>query len=82
MLFDGSILGLRLSRELTREWASEQGLVTALAAAWAPWPLRLVRLAMLVGSAWLCLLPSPLCGPAEQRGASWLQALHAIPERV
>ena len=76
------VAGLRSSRGLTREWASEQGLVTALAAACAPWPLRLVRLAMLVGSAWLCLLPSPLCGPAEQRSASWLQALRAVPNQV
>ena len=63
--FGGLVVSLSLSRGLTREWASEQGLVTALAAAWAPWPLRRVRLAMLVGSAWLCLLPSPLCGPVK-----------------
>ena len=82
MLFYGSHFSLRVRSGLTREWASEQGLVTALAAAWAPWPLRRVRLAMLVGSAWLCLLPSPLCGPAQQRAVASPQALRSVSNRV
>ena len=58
---------------LTCEWASEQGLLTALAPALPPasCALRRVLLAMLVGSPLPALLPSPLFAPARMTDLSF-----------